>query len=48
MCKSAVTNRDYGWLDKVLQMSEGADRVRSCRFHMDGELASASEGLRIS
>ena len=31
----------YGWLDKVTQITEGDKVIRSFRYHMDGQLAAA-------
>ena len=34
----------YGWLDKVTQITEGDKVIRSFRYHMDGQLAAAYDG----
>ena len=47
LVKEGNREYQYGWLDKVLQMSEGAEMVRSYSYHMDGQLASASDGRRV-
>ncbi len=47
LVKEGGREYQYGWLDKVLQMTEGAEMVRSYSYHMDGQLASASDGCRV-
>ena len=34
----------YGWLDKVTQIPEGGKVIRSFRYHMGGQFASAYDG----
>ena len=36
----------YGWLDKVTQITEGDKVIRSFRYHMDGQLAAAYDGRK--
>ncbi len=36
----------YGWLDKVTQITEGDKVIRSFRYHMDGQLAAAYDDSR--